>query len=112
MVKGQWSNAAKKQIKARSKTVTRRLGWKHLKVGDKLQGCVKCQGLRSGEKLEKLAAIEVVDIRREPLYDITAEDCAKEAFPEMTPKEFVKMFCEHMDAGFETEVTRIEFKYL
>jgi len=35
-----------KQIRNRSKTVTRRLGWLHIKKGDVLNACVKCMGLK------------------------------------------------------------------
>lgn len=73
------------QFRNRSKTVTRRLGWHHVKVGDLIQGCVKCQGLKPGEQIEKLGVIEVVDVRIEPLNAITPEDVIKEGFPGMTP---------------------------
>jgi hypothetical protein len=55
------------QIRDRSKTVTRRMGWRNLKVGERLQGCEKCMGRRNGEPLVKLAVIEVVSVRREKL---------------------------------------------
>jgi hypothetical protein len=103
------------QIRNRTKTVTRRLGWLKLKAGDLLQGCVKCQGLRPGEKIEKLAVIEVVSVRREPLESILFADggeTAREGFPMMGRVEFVKFFCDEMKCEPETEVTRIEFKYL
>lgn len=100
------------QIKNRTKRVTRRLGWKNLKVGELLQGCKKCQGLKPGDKLEKLAVIKVVSVRREPLCAITKEDVILEGFPEMTPKEFVNMFCFHMKVQRVDAVTRIEFDYI
>ena len=100
------------QIRDRSKTVTRRLGWKNLKVGDRLQGCVKCMGLKPGEKIQNLAVIEVVSVRRELLMDMPDSDCALEGFPRFTNVEFVSMFCEHMHVFPHHEVTRIEFKYL
>lgn len=52
------------QFRNRTKTVTRRAGWKFLKAGDILNGCVKCMGLRPGEKIERLGQIRVVDVRR------------------------------------------------
>jgi len=106
------------QIKNRTKTVTRRLGWKNLKVGEVLNACVKCQGLKTGEKIVRLGRIQVVDVRREPLDHIEMEvdsgiaECAKEGFPEMTGMQFVEMFCRHMKCDPDTEVTRIEFEYL
>ena len=102
------------QFKNRTKTVTRRLGWKNLKAGQHLMGCKKCMGLKSGEKIEKLGEIRVVSVRREVLAEIRQhpEDCKKEGFPEMTPKEFEQMFCEEMHSNPLTMVTRIEFEYV
>ena len=97
---------------ARTKTVTRRLKWLDLKAGDTLQGCVKCMGLKPGEKIQKLAVIKVVSVRREKLCDITDEECVLEGFPDMDASDFIVMFCDHMGVGAQTEVTRIEFKYL
>lgn len=126
------------QIRDRSKTVTRRIGWKFLKRGDILNACVKCMGLKPGEKIERLGQIKVIDVRREPLdfMDTTGaahpngdreflmndlvdypddygnEEAKKEGFPYMTGSEFVTMFCEHMGGSPVQEVTRIEFEYL
>ncbi len=41
------------QMRARTKTVTRRLGWSSLKPGDIVQPVEKAQGLRKGEKVVK-----------------------------------------------------------
>lgn len=71
------------QIRNRSKTVTRRLGWRKLKVGELVQACVKCMGLRKGEKLEKLAVIKVKSVRFEPLFEITDDDVRREGFRRM-----------------------------
>ncbi len=38
-----------RQFMDKSKTVTRRLGWKFLKPGDRLMGCRKCMGLKPGD---------------------------------------------------------------
>jgi hypothetical protein len=103
-----------KQVKARTKTVTRRLGWKTLKPGDILNGCKKCQGLKPGEKIERIAQIRVVSVRREALDEIRhiPSDCEKEGFPELTPWGFVAMFCREMKCRPYDTVTRIEFEYL
>lgn len=103
-----------KQIRDRSKDVTRRLRWLKLKAGDRLQGCVKCMGLKPGEKIQKLAVIEVVSVKREPLTAIVGypNDCEREGFPELSCSEFIGMFCNHMKAKPETVVARIEFKYV
>ncbi len=100
------------QILDRTKTVTRRLGWKFLKPGEFLQACEKCQGLKPGEKLCKLAVIEVVSIHTVPLNSIRNEDVAREGFPGMHWHQFVAMFCEAMACQPQDPVQRIEFKYV
>lgn len=100
------------QFKDRTKTVTRRNGWIFLKVGDQLMGCEKCQGLKKGEKINRLGPIEVVSFRRESLDAITQEDVIREGFPEMTPADFVAMYTKHNKCKPSTIVTRIEYKYL
>lgn len=100
------------QILARTKTVTRRLGWLCLRNGDSVQAVKKCMGLKPGEKLERLCVIRVVGVTRVPLCAITPEDCAREGFPSMTPTEFVEFFCKtHKGCTPDTIVTRIEFDY-
>ena len=110
------------QFRARTKTVTRRLGWLKLKPGDVLQSCEKCQGLKKGEHPVKLGKIKVVHVRREPLtallhthaegmlYGVT--ECEKEGFPHKTPEQFVSMFCLHNKCLPSSIVTRIQFYYL
>jgi hypothetical protein len=106
------------QIRNRSKTVTRRLGWKFLKPGDILIACVKCQGIKPGEKIERLCQIRVTDVTFEDLDTLLQSsgygegECEMEGFPNMTGSEFVTMFCENMKCKPETEVTRIEFEYV
>jgi hypothetical protein len=106
------------QFRMREKTVTRRLGWKFAKKGDIYMACVKCMGLKPGEKLEKLGPIEIIDARREPLdamitdLDYGFEEVIKEGFPDMFPSTFVEMFCSHMACKHFEDVTRLEFKYL
>jgi hypothetical protein len=108
------------QFKKQTKTVTRRKGWKFLKPGDILNGCVKCMGLKPGETIERLGQIRVVTARRESLFDMVAdlsgkygkEEAAKEGFPEMSGPDFVEMFCQHMGGRCDQEVTRIEFEYM
>lgn len=100
------------QIKDQTKTVTRRLGWLFLKPDDILNACEKCQGLRKGGKIKRFCQIRVVNVRREPLNAITAEDCAAEGFPEMTAIAFIEIFCKAMRCKPTTSVTRIEFEYL
>ena len=90
------------QFKDRTKTVTRRMNWLNLKIGDELTGCVKCMGLNPGEKIERLGTILVVGVRREPLNrmildaEYGAREAKSEGFPGMSGAEFVSMFCSHM----------------
>lgn len=102
------------QFKNRTKDVTRRLGWANLRPGDRLEGCVKCMGLKKGEKRERLGIVEVVSVVREPLAAIAAypDDCRREGFPAFTPAEFVAMFARAQRCTPATLVTRIEFRYV
>ena len=100
------------QFKARTKTVTRRLGWKYLKPGELVQGVVKCMGLKPGEKIEPLGVIRIKSVRREPLDLIDQVEVGREGFPRMTPVQFCVMFCTHMKVNSDRVVTRIEFEYV
>lgn len=102
------------QFKARTKTVTRRLGWKDLKAGQHLMGCKKCMGLKPGEKVERLGEIRIVEAWRERVDDIweRPSDLDKEGFPDLTPEGFIQMFCREMHCTPDTMVTRIEFEYV
>lgn len=99
------------QIRNRTKTVTRRLGWKNLKPGTLLQACVKCMGLKPGEKIEKLCVIRVTKVDRVELFWITDEDVEREGFPGKGWEWFIDLFCSNMHCHPTTEVTRIEFEY-
>lgn len=111
------------QIKARTKTVTRRLGWKDLKPGTLLMGAEKCQGLGKGGKIKTLGLIRVVDVRRERLglmlrsHAYGSQECILEGFPpphELSwPSEFVAFFCRsHKGCTEVSDVTRIQFEYV
>lgn len=94
-----------------SKDVTRRMGWLPLRAGDRLIAVRKAMGLRPGEKVHRLGLIEVVSVRRERLDIITVDECRREGFPHMSPKEFMSFFCKgHHGCRPDSEVTRIEFK--
>lgn len=98
------------QFLAGTKTVTRRMGWRNLKAGQRLQAIEKGQGLKKGEKVRRLGLIEVIDVRREKLSAITAEDCKREGFPDLQPAQFV-LFYGHATGCKPWElVTRIEFR--
>ena len=96
----------------RTKTVTRRLGWWKVGIGEVLNGVEKCQGLKKGEKMVRLGQHRVVSARLEPLNAITKEDCVREGFPEMEPAEFVEMFVRHHNCLPTVTVNRIEFEYV
>lgn len=111
------------QIRTRTKTVTRRVGWEKLKAGELLRGVEKGMGLKAGEKIAPLATIRVLSARRELLSAMTAdpaygvEECVKEGFGEHPtlrwPSEFVQFFCgSHRGCTPDTVVTRIEFEYV
>jgi hypothetical protein len=107
------------QIRARTKTVTRRLGWEKLKAGEVLGAVEKGMGLKKGEKVNRLGTIKTVHVRREKLRKMTDDldygraECVREGFPEMSPAEFVAMFCaSHKKCTPESEVTRIKFEYV
>jgi hypothetical protein len=124
-----------RQIESEQKTVTRRLGWTRAKVGQIVQPIVKGQGLKKGERVTKIGRrIRFTDVRRERLDRMTTDqdygraECAKEGFSDLTPAEFVYMFCRShrwpalYAAGAlvegarsclpDDEVTRIEFEYV
>lgn len=110
------------QILNRSKTVTRRLGWRFLKAGDVIRAVKKCQGLKKGEKVEPLAVLRIVSVRREPLLRVSPEttygwnEVAREGFaahPQFgSPETFVDMFCDTHECEPYVDVTRIEFEYV
>lgn len=100
------------QVRARTKTVTRRMGWLMLKPGDRLTLCKKVMGRKKGEPLERITDVEVVDVRRERLDAITPDEVVAEGFPGDSPDGFVEFFCDtHKGCTPESEVTRIEWRY-
>lgn len=106
------------QVRDRTKTVTRRKGWRFLKGGEVLNGCVKCMGLKPGEKIERLCRIEVTDVRIEPLSRMIDDpeygklEAVREGFPDLTGEQFAGLYSRDMGGDVDQAVTRIEFKYL
>lgn len=101
-----------RQLLNGSKTVTRRLGWKFLRPGDKLLAVRKCMGLAKGERQHVLGEITVVSVCREPLNRITLSDVGREGFGrEHSPSSFICMFCRAMKCPPVALVTRIEFDF-
>jgi hypothetical protein len=111
------------QIRAGTKTVTRRAGWRFLKEGDLVHPVLKAMGLRPGEKIAPVRGpIRIVSVRREPLrmmtddVDYGYEEVRREGFADHPtlhgPSEWVRMFCTtHKGCTPDTIVTRIEFEY-
>lgn len=93
-----------------SKTVTRRLGWDGLKVGERFLAVDKCMGLKKGEKSKVLAELVVVSVRKERLDSIDQQDVVREGFPSRTPSWFVEFFCRSMRCDPGTVVNRIQFR--
>jgi hypothetical protein len=116
----------------RRKTVTRRKGWwldkngrRLLVPGDRLTLCRKVMGRKPGEPLVRLAEVEVVGVRREPLCAVAGPytvdfaggihfpEMVAEGFPDMDPHEFMqRYFIDAQGIGVKDDVTRIEWRYL
>lgn len=102
-----------------TKDVTRRLGWLKLAPGEWIRPVKKCMGLKPGETVQPLRApVKAIGVRREPLRrlidepDYGRDECRREGFPNLTPEQFVAMFCStHRDCTPDTTITRIEFAY-
>lgn len=111
-----------KQFLAHKKDVTRRLGWKTLKLGDHVMGIEKGQGLKKGQKVKRLG--EIVILRNEPeeLYEIvrrpgrdhvdSRSEMDREGFPGMSSFKFVEMFCKANKCEPTTIINRIVFEYI
>lgn len=104
----------KEQVRNRTKTVTRRLGWKNLKPGTLLRVVEKAMGLKPGEKIVPMAVVRVTKVTRERVWEIGKDpkDVAREGFPENTAAEFVQFFCRTFDVHWDDFVTRIEWEYV
>lgn len=100
------------QMYAKTKRVTRRLGWLFLKPGDVVMAAEKCQGLKKGDHITRIGPIRILSTRGEGIGQITPEDVALEGFPEMNVPQFVRFFCDHNKVDPLTLVNRIEFEPL
>lgn len=105
----------KQQFRDRTKDVTRRLGWGNLKPGQGLMGCEKCQGIKPGEKIVRLGQIIVMSAWSERLDKMITDqkygqsEVIREGFPDLTPAEFVAMFCQFNKCDPTQLITRIAF---
>ena len=107
------------QIRKGTKTVTRRLGWTFLKPGHQVMAVVKCQGLRKGDKIEKIRPLLITKVSREYLNNITDEEVRKEGFGNIVDtgylsgrSYFIRMFSLMNKCKRDEIVTRIEFEYI
>lgn len=106
------------QFRARTKTVTRRLGWLRAKPGDVVIGIEQGQGLKKGQHVTRLGPVRFVDVRSEPLVrmwhdeDYGRREVILEGFPELSPVEFINMFAAFNRCAVDETITRIEFEYL
>ena len=105
----------------RRKTVTRRKGWwvdkngrRLLHPGDHLTLCRKVMGRKPGEPLVKLAEVEVVSVRREPLfYVVRRGELEAEGLPNMDAHDFMdEFFVKAQGIQKADDVTRIEWRYV
>lgn len=103
-------------VRERRKTVTRRAEqtWQRLAPGDRLTLVEKAMGLPKGVRQVVLAEVEIVSVRIEALCQITAEECANEGFPELTPDQFIAFWLQghRPNHGANTVVRRIEWRYV
>ena len=100
------------QFRNRTKTVTRRMGFKNLKIGDRLNAIEKGMGLKKGEKVNSLGVIKVTNVTREKLSEITDADIKREGFAKMQRSDFIRLLCKTYNITPETEITRIEYEYV
>lgn len=102
----------KEQFRARTKTVTRRLGWWVVAPGEIICGVERVMGFKKGEKLVKMGEIEVLESGGEPLRAITKAEVILEGFPDWTPEQFVEFFCRANKVQPTVTVNRILFRYV
>jgi hypothetical protein len=105
------------QMRARTKTVTRRLGWADLEKGMLLQAVERTRGLEKGTKVRKLGVIRVVSVRKERLSRLQDArygklEAKKEGFPGLSGREFVEHFAASLGCPKNALVTRIEFEHV
>lgn len=106
-----------------TKDVTRRLGWALLRKGEHFMAVRQAQGLKKGQKIEQLGEcicksniperldwIGMFPVRGRPEDMHTKPEVEREGFPDLTPEQFVDMFCKEMHCTPSTIINRIEFE--
>ena len=116
-----------RQVRLGQKDVTRRLGWKNLKPGQRFWAIEKGQGLKKGQHVKRICECECVSNTPEPLDEIiqrsyrgvgqrpgiaglTHSEAWREGFWGLGAAGFVVLFCKHMRVNPRTIVNRIEFR--
>lgn len=100
------------QMYAKTKTVTRRIGWSFLKAGDLVCAIEKGQGLKLGETVTRIGVIKIISVTAETLADITLDEVRREGFLDMNVPQFVRMFCKSHNCDPITLINRIEFEHV
>ncbi len=103
--------ATTEQIKNRTKRVTRRMGWKFLKKGDRIEAVEKYRGVPKSKR-KSLGQIIIISVRRERLSKVTYSDCVKEGFPHFSPYLFMEFFCKMNKCKPGAWVTVVRFRYV
>lgn len=102
-----------KQVKEKTKDITRRQGWANLKAGTLLQPVEKGMGLKKGEKVKKIGGlIRVISNTSAPIEGICKSDVIREGFPNFKPSQFVEMYCKHNKVKPTDYCNRIVFEYV
>jgi len=103
-----------KQMYSHTKFVTRRNG-RVPKCWQVVQAIEKGQGIPKGGHVVVIGPILILDVRREPLSRMTDDleygkkEVALEGFPEMSPAEFVEMYCKANKCKSSQIVNRVQF---
>ena len=107
----------------RTKTVTRRVNWTDVKVGEVLCAQERSASGHAEDPGVPIATIRVVDVRFEPLRRIIddleygLDECRKEGFGEdpvlYHPSAYIEYFRQaYSGCTPDTVITRIEFEYV
>lgn len=116
------------QVRARTKTVTRRHPgtWQFLRPGDRLTLIEKGMGLPKGARQVVLAEVKVVGVRIEPITLLSSDvrygrqELAFEGFPGHDPEAWVRWWCKSHGVKLDWDISstravlcrRIEWRYL
>ena len=106
------------QMRNRTKSVTRRVGWAFLKEGDLISAVVQGQGLKLNESPVRIGMIRIIGCRAELLSRVVDDpeygksEMVLEGFPGMKPEDFVVMLeATNKDANVSI-INRIEFEFV